>query len=148
MKAVIQRVTESSLDANGARVSEIGPGLVVLLAVEGGDGDAQRQWMASKLANLRVFPDEDGRMNRSLIDTGGEMLLVSNFTVAGDCRKGRRPSWDGAMAPDLARAEFDRVLEACRDAGISRVCTGVFGADMHVRLTNDGPVTLVIEAPR
>jgi D-tyrosyl-tRNA(Tyr) deacylase len=145
MKAVVQRVSSASLQIDGSLVSRIGGGLLVLAAVEEGDTDGDRDWMAEKLANLRVFADEAGKMNRSVRELGGEMLLVSNFTVAGDARKGRRPSFDHAMKPPAAEAAFDSLAEAVRARGVP-VLTGVFGAHMHVTLVNDGPVTLVLDS--
>jgi D-tyrosyl-tRNA(Tyr) deacylase len=147
MRAVVQRVSGASLAVDGRNVARIGTGLVVLAAVETDDTARDRSWMAEKLVYLRVFADDDGRMNRSLLDVGGEMLLVSNFTVAGDTRKGRRPSYDGAMRPPEAEREFDALVAAVRDLG-SAAQTGVFGAHMHVRIDNDGPVTLVIDSRR
>ena len=127
-------------------VSRIGPGLLVLAAVEQDDTQTDRRWMAQKLANLRIFEDHDSRMNRSILEVSGQMLLVSNFTVAGDCTKGRRPSFDKAMRPPKAQVEFDALVQAVSELGVS-VCTGVFGAHMHVELINDGPITIVIESP-
>lgn len=145
MKAVVQRVNAASLSVEGRVVSEIRRGLVVLAAVEQGDTDRDRDWTADKLVNLRVFPDDEGKMNRSLLDVAGEMLLVSNFTVAGDTRKGRRPSYTGAMAPPEAESAFDALVEAVRARAVP-VRTGVFGAHMHVTIENDGPVTLIIDS--
>jgi D-tyrosyl-tRNA(Tyr) deacylase len=136
----------ASVVCQGQEVARIGHGLVVLACVEVGDAAAQRDWMAEKLVHLRVFADETGKMNRSLIDVGGAMLLVSNFTVAGDCRSGRRPGFDRAMKPPRAKGEFDLLLEAVAARGV-RVETGVFGGDMEVTIVNDGPVTLIVESP-
>ncbi len=145
MRAVVQRVSEASVQCDGRITGAIGRGLLVLAAVEAGDGEPQRRWMADKLVNLRVFPDEQGKMNLSLLDIRGAILLVSNFTVAGDTRKGRRPGFDRAMKPPEAEHEFARLLDAVRTLGVE-VHTGVFGGDMKVSLVNDGPVTLVIES--
>jgi D-tyrosyl-tRNA(Tyr) deacylase len=145
MKAVVQRVNGASLDVGPERISSIGRGLVVLAAVEEGDTERDREWMAEKLANLRVFTDDAGKMNRSLLEVGGEMLLVSNFTVAGDTKKGRRPGFDRAMKPPRAQEEFDGLVAAVRSRGVA-VRTGVFGAHMHVAIVNDGPVTLVVDS--
>ncbi|MFG0253120.1 MAG: D-aminoacyl-tRNA deacylase [Phycisphaerales bacterium JB038] len=144
MKAVVQRVTAANVEVNDQIVGAIEAGLCVLLALEEGDGDSQAAWMAEKLANLRIFEDEAGHMNRSLLDTGGAMLLVPNFTVAGNCRKGRRPSFDKAMHPSAASPGFDAMADRLRGKGL-RVETGVFGAHMHVSLLNDGPVTLILD---
>lgn len=145
MKAVIQRVGSATLEVDGAVVSLIGRGLVVLAAVEEGDTGRDREWMAEKLANLRVFTDDAGKMNLSLLDVRGEMLLVSNFTVAGGTRKGRRPAFGRAMKPPRAEEEFGALVEAVRSRGVP-VRTGVFGAHMHLSLVNDGPVTLVVDS--
>ena len=145
MRSVVQRVNAATLDVDGRTVSRIGPGLVVLAAVEDGDTEHDREWMAEKLANLRVFTDNGGKMNLSLLDVGGEMLLVSNFTVAGDTRKGRRPSFTAAMRPPEAERAFDALAGAVRARGVP-VQTGVFGAHMHVTIQNDGPVTLIVDS--
>ncbi len=145
MKAVVQRVNYATLEVDDRLISEIGPGLVVLAAVEEGDTDRDRDWMADKLANLRAFTDAGGKMNLSLLEVGGDMLLVSNFTVAGDTRKGRRPSYTAAMKPPEAEHAFDRLVAAVRALGVP-VQTGVFGAHMHVAIHNDGPVTLVLDS--
>lgn len=145
MKAIVQRVNSATLEVDDRVVSQIGPGLVVLAAVEEGDTERDRDWMAEKLANLRVFTDPDGKMNLSLLETGGEMLLVSNFTVAGETRKGRRPSFVAAMKPPEAERAFDALVGAVRAAGVP-VRTGVFGAHMHVAIHNDGPVTLIVDS--
>ena len=147
MKAVVQRVSEASVECDGQITGRITRGLLVLAAVEQGDTEIQRKWMADKLVNLRIFPDDAGKMNRSLLDIKGEMLLVSNFTVAGDTRQGRRPGFDGAMKPPQASEEFERLLEAVRSLGVP-VHTGVFGGDMKVQLVNDGPVTLIVQTDR
>jgi len=142
---VVQRVREASVsvEADGYR-AEIGPGLCVLLAVERGDGEAEADWMARKLAKLRVFADEHRNMNRSVCDTGGEVLLVSQFTLAADCVKGNRPSFDAAAPPEQARVLFDRVAQQLRTQHDLAVVCGVFGAMMQVSLTNEGPVTLIV----
>lgn len=146
MRAVVQRVTSASVECEGRTVGSIARGLAVLACVETGDTPAQRAWMADKLVNLRIFPDADGKMNLSVKDTAGAILLVSNFTVAGDCRSGRRPGFDRAMKPPEAKAEFDRLLDAVRAHAIP-VETGVFGGDMTITIVNDGPVTLIVETP-
>lgn len=145
----MQRVNGASLsivDGGAEReYASIGRGLVVLAVVERGDGDADREWMAGKIAHLRIFADDEGKMNRSVLETGAEVLLVSNFTVAGDARKGRRPSFDRAMRPPEAEAAFGALVDALRGLGV-RVQTGVFGAHMHVSLVNDGPVTIWLDS--
>ncbi len=145
MIAVVQRVREAlgSVEAAGYS-ARIGPGLCVLLAVEQGDGQAEADWMARKLAKLRVFPDDQRNMNRCVLETGGEVLLVSQFTLAGDCTKGNRPSFDAAAAPEKGRTLIDRVAHQLRTEHDLNVADGVFGAMMQLSLTNDGPVTLII----
>ena len=144
MKFVAQRVSEASLTADGGLVSEIGRGLVVYFAVGAGDGAAQAEKCAEKIARLRVFEDEAGKMNRSVLDTGGEVLLVSQFTLYGDARKGSRPSFTQAERPDRAEELYRAAAEALRARGVP-VRTGVFGAHMVVRQVNDGPVTILYE---
>ena len=145
MKAVVQRVTEARVLVAGHLIAHVERGLLVLLGLAAEDGESDRTWMADKLVNLRIFTDEQGKMNRSVLEIGGAILLVPNFTVAGDARKGRRPSFDGAMPPASARAEFPVVAQAIARMGV-RVQTGEFGADMQVMLTNDGPVTIVLDS--
>ncbi len=142
---VVQRVREAlvSVEADGYRAG-IGPGLCVLLAVERGDGETEADWMARKLAKLRVFPDEHRNMNRCLLETGGEVLLVSQFTLAGDCTKGNRPSFDAAAAPEKGRSLYERVAHQLRTTHNLKVESGVFGAMMQLSLINDGPVTLIV----
>lgn len=144
MKAVIQRVTSASVTVNGTVVGEIGRGLLVLLGVEKGDQQAQADWLAEKIATLRVFEDTDGKMNRSLIDIGGAVLAVSQFTLAGNCAKGRRPSFDTAAPPDIAKLRYEQFVTALRQVQLP-VQTGIFQADMQVALVNDGPVTFILE---
>lgn len=146
MKAVVQRVLEASVTVAGERVSQMGPGLLVLLGVGQGDGEADVAWMAEKLATLRVFEDAAGKMNLSLEDTSRQLIVVSQFTLYGDTRKGRRPSFIEAMEPVAAKALYERVCEALRARGLT-VGTGIFAADMKVALVNDGPVTLLVESP-
>ena len=145
MKAVVQRVSQASLCVDDEVVSAIGVGLVVLAAVQTGDTTADETWMSKKLVHMRIFPDQTGKMNRSVLDAGGQIMLVSNFTVAGQTRKGRRPSFVDAMGPVEAQIAFDSLVEAVRAQGVS-VVTGVFGAHMMLRLTNDGPVTLIVDS--
>lgn len=145
MIAVVQRVLEAAVtvESDGYRAG-IGPGLCVLLAVEKGDSEADADWMARKLANLRVFADDHRPMNRSIIDVEGEVLLVSQFTLAGDCHKGNRPGFDAAAAPELGLALYERVAQQLRAEHDLKVACGVFGAMMQVSLVNDGPVTLIV----
>ena len=146
MKAVVQRVLEASVTVNGERVSQVGPGLLVLLGVGKGDTEADVAWMAEKLATLRIFEDVAGKMNLSLEDTSRQLIVVSQFTLYGDARKGRRPSFIDAMEPAGAKALYERVCEVLRARGLT-VGTGVFAADMKVALVNDGPVTILLESP-
>lgn len=144
MRAVIQRVSEASVVVDGQPVSAIGPGLLVLVAVEEGDGEAEAAWLSRRLPELRIFPDQEGRMNLSLAATGGELLLVSQFTLAARLDRGRRPSFAEAAPPDVARAVYDQLV-AFLSAGDIPVRTGLFGAMMKVSLVNDGPVTFILE---
>ena len=144
MRAVVQRVLEASVTVAGERVSQMGPGLMVRLGVGQGDTEADVAWMADKLATLRIFEDAAGKMNLSLEDTSRELIVVSQFTLYGDTRKGRRPSFIEALEPVAAKALYERVCEMLRARGLT-VGTGVFAADMKVALVNDGPVTLVID---
>ena len=145
MRAVIQRVSEARVKVGGSVVSEIGGGLLVLLGVAGPDTSADADFLAQKILNLRVFPDETGKMNRSLRETGGALLAVPQFTLYGDCRKGRRPSFDAAAPPEQARSLYEHFVAVARRSG-ARVETGVFQAHMDVALVNDGPVTLILES--
>jgi D-tyrosyl-tRNA(Tyr) deacylase len=144
VKTVIQRVTYASVSVEGEVTGEIDRGILVLLGVEKGDGEKQADWLAEKIIGLRIFEDEVGRMNRSLEEVGGSVLAVSQFTLAGNCAKGRRPSFDSAAAPDEARRLYDYFVEALRKNGAA-VQTGIFQADMQVTLVNDGPVTFILE---
>jgi D-aminoacyl-tRNA deacylase len=146
MKAVVQRVLEASVTVQGERVSQMGPGLLVLLGVGKGDTEADMAWMAEKLATLRIFEDAAGKMNLSLEDTSRQLIVVSQFTLYGDARKGRRPSFIEAMEPAAAKALYERVCDTLRARGLT-VGTGVFAADMKVALVNDGPVTILLESP-
>ena len=145
MKIVLQRVKNASVSVDGERISEIGPGLLLLVGVAKGDGEAEADWLAGKVAGLRVFADSEGKMNLGIRETGGEILAVSQFTLLADTRKGKRPSFVGAAAPEEAEPLFDYFCEKLREAGVRRVKTGSFGAMMDVALTNDGPVTIVLE---
>jgi D-aminoacyl-tRNA deacylase len=145
VRAVVQRVTAARVRVDDLTVGEIGPGVLALIGVEAEDGPADVQYIAGKLRDMRIFDDEAGKMNRSLADVGGALLAVSQFTLFGDCRKGRRPSFDRAARPELGRTLFDAVVRALRDGG-TRVETGTFQAHMTVDLTNDGPVTLLLDS--
>ena len=145
MRAVVQRVSAASVDVEGKTVGAIEQGLMVLLGVAHGDGEEQAQWLATKIAGLRIFEDDQGKMNRSLLDVGGDALVVSQFTLYGDCRKGRRPSFSGAAPPEIAEPLCERFVALLQKAGVGRVESGVFGAHMEVELRNDGPVTLILE---
>lgn len=147
MRAVAQRVRRASVTVEGRVVGAIDAGLLVLLAVHRDDGPGDTAWMADKLVNLRVFGDDEGRMNRSVADIGGEILLVSQFTLYGDCRKGRRPSFIDSAPPEKAEPMYRALIEAVESRGV-RCASGVFGAMMDVELVNDGPVTLIIESER
>lgn len=145
MVALVQRVSEASVTVGDAVTGAIGPGLLILLGVHQSDTEAEMTWVAKKVAGLRIFPDEEGKMNRSIRDTGGEALVVSQFTLYGDTRKGNRPSFVASAPPALAEVLYEAfVAELGRLLG-TPVPTGVFGAHMDVRLTGDGPVTLWVE---
>jgi D-tyrosyl-tRNA(Tyr) deacylase len=145
MKAVIQRVLEAAVSVEGSLVSEIKSGLLVLLGVEVGDTPEELNWLVQKIANLRIFEDEAGVMNRSLVETDGDMIVVSQFTLLAQTKKGNRPSYIRAARPDEAVPLYELFVEEIQSALGKKVGTGVFGADMKVSLINDGPVTLVID---
>ena len=145
MLALIQRVTRANVRVAGETVGAIGPGLLALVAVEPGDGEPQAQRMCERLLGYRVFDDGDGRMNRSLADTGGGLLLVSQFTLAADTRKGMRPGFSTAAAPEVGLRWFNRLVEIAK-AGHPVVETGRYGAHMEIELVNDGPVTFLLVA--
>lgn len=147
MRAVIQRVERASVSVEGEIRGQIGAGFLVLIGVEEGDGDADFKYIADKVPNLRVFEDDQGKMNRSLSDVGGELLAVSQFTLLGDARGGRRPSFITAARPETADPMYERLVADWRARGI-RVETGVFGAHMKVSLVNDGPVTILLDSRR
>ncbi len=147
MKAVWQRVSFAKVEVDGKIISEISTGALVLLGVEQGDCEKDAKYIADKICNLRVFDDDKGRLNKSLIDIGGELLIVSQFTLCGDCRKGRRPSFIKALKGDEAKALYLKVVELSKGYGIN-VKTGVFGAMMKVHLLNNGPVTLLLDSRR
>lgn len=145
MRAVIQRVHKADVTVNGETVARIDRGLLVLLGAGRGDTEDSSRWMADKVCRLRIFEDPGGRMNRSVAEVKGEILCVSQFTLFGDCRKGTRPSFSGALEPEAARALIDRFVAEVRARGVA--ChTGVFGAHMQVMLVNDGPVTLLLDS--
>jgi D-tyrosyl-tRNA(Tyr) deacylase len=144
MRAVVQRVSSASVDIAGERVAEIGPGLMILVGATHGDDEADAKLLAGKIANLRIFADENGKMNLSALDTGVEVIVVSQFTLYGDIRKGRRPSFIDAAAPDLASPLVDLVAAELRSFGLT-VGTGRFGTEMAVSLVNDGPVTIWVD---
>jgi D-tyrosyl-tRNA(Tyr) deacylase len=147
MRAVIQRVDRASVRVGGAVAGQIGRGLLVFVGVEAGDGPADVAYVASKVIEARVFPDDRGRMNRSVQEAAGAVLVVSQFTLLGDLRKGRRPAFDAAMPPDAARALYESLLVDLKNRGIA-IEAGVFQADMQVELVNDGPVTVLIDSRR
>jgi len=146
VRAVVQRVSRAAVSVDGRVVGQINGGLLVFVGIASEDGPADLEYIASKVRELRIFPDDAGRMNRSLRDTGGGLLVVSQFTLAGDARKGRRPSFDAAAAPEVARPIFERLLTRLRADG--PVETGEFQAHMEVTLVNDGPVTLLLDSQR
>ena len=145
MRIVLQRVKKASVTVGGERISEIGTGLLLLVGVAQGDGEAEADWLAGKVAGLRIMGDEEGMMNLSVRDVGGEVLVVSQFTLLADTRKGKRPSFVQAAPPEEAEALFDHFCKRLREAGVASVKTGSFGAMMEVALVNDGPVTIVLE---
>lgn len=144
MKVLLQRVSQASVQVDGSCVGSCGRGLLLLLGVTHADTAVAAAFLADKCVNLRIFPDDDGKMNRSLLDIGGEVLLISQFTLYGDARKGRRPSFTEAAPPALAEPLYQRFADCLRAEGIN-VATGRFGAEMSVSLVNDGPVTLLLE---
>ena len=147
MRAVVQRVSRASVDVDGAQVGEIGRGLLVLLGVMEGDTDADLAYIVQKTAGLRIFPDDAGRMNRDVATAGGAILVVSQFTLAGDCRQGRRPSFIKAADPIIASATYEQAITQWRGLGLE-VATGTFQAHMDVSLVNDGPVTILLDSRR
>ena len=145
MRVVLQRVKSASVAVEDEMISEVGPGLLLFVGVAVSDGKAEADWLAEKLAGLRIFNDEEGKMNLSVRDVGGEVLAVSQFTLLADTKKGKRPSFVGAAPPEEAEPLFDYLCERLRAAGVVSVKTGSFGAMMDVALVNDGPVTIVLE---
>ena len=147
MRAVVQRVSKSSVTVDENTVGEIGKGLMVLLGVEHEDDNNDVNWLVDKIINLRIFEDEEGKMNKSLLDVGGDLLAVSQFTLMGDCRKGRRPSFSNAARPERANNLYEDFVSLARDKGV-KVETGQFQAHMMVDILNDGPVTLLVDSKR
>ena len=147
MRAVVQRVLEAEVKINSQSVGKVGSGLLVYLSVGKTDTEKDAEWIAEKLVNLRIFEDEAGKMNRSILDIQGGILLVSNFTLHGDCRKGRRPSFDAAAEPQLAQQLYEKVIELVKEQGIL-VETGTFGEYMQVSSINDGPVTFLLDSSK
>lgn len=146
MKAVLQRVSHASVTVDGQCISEIGQGLLILLGVADGDTERDADILAAKIANLRIFSDADDKMNLSLLTIGGEMLVVSQFTLCANCVKGRRPDFFGAAKPDEANRLYLYFCERIKNEGVTSVKTGEFGADMQVELLNDGPVTILLDS--
>lgn len=145
MRAVVQRVKRASVTIDGTKTAEIGVGFLILLGVHETDTEADAEYLAKKCCGLRVFEDDNGKMNRSVQDVGGTFLVVSNFTLYGDCKKGNRPSFTSAARPETAVPLYEHFISCVRQSGIA--CqTGTFGADMQVELLNDGPVTLIVES--
>ncbi|MGA2325901.1 MAG: D-aminoacyl-tRNA deacylase [Bryobacteraceae bacterium] len=147
MRMVVQRVSEAHVEVGGEVVGAIGRGLLVLVGVAKPDTPADADYLADKVSGLRIFPDQDGKMNRSVLEAGGALLVISQFTLYGDCRKGRRPSFDMAAGAEQARTLYERFLDACRARSVP-VQSGVFQASMAVHLVNDGPVTIICESAR
>ena len=145
MRAVIQRVSSATVEVDGQVVGRIGRGLLVYLGIGKVDSEQDAEFMAEKIANLRIFADDEGKMNRSVPDITGQILLVSNFTLQGDCRKGRRPGFDGAAEPAMAERLYDKTAQLLAEKGL-KVAKGVFGANMQVASVNDGPVTFVLDS--
>lgn len=146
MRVILQRVSSASVTIHGAAVGEIGRGFVLLVGFTHDDSAADVDWMAARIVGLRLFGDDEGKMNRSLDEVGGALLVISQFTVYGDARKGRRPSFIAAARPETAIPLYEHFIAALRSTGV-HVATGEFGADMQVALVNDGPVTLVLDRP-
>jgi D-aminoacyl-tRNA deacylase len=147
MRAVIQRVSSATVEVDGKIVGQIGRGLLVYLGVGKADSQVDAEFMAEKIVNLRIFADDAGKMNLSLQDVKGQVLLVSNFTLQGDCRKGRRPGFDGAAEPAIAEQLYDKTANLIADKGLE-VAKGVFGTNMQVKSINDGPVTFIMDSAR
>lgn len=147
MRAVIQRVNTAQVDVEGMITGTIAAGLVVLLGIHRQDNETDINWLVDKIHHLRIFDDDQGQMNLSLTDIKGELLVVSQFTLYGDCRKGRRPSWNNAAPPDQAKGLYDQFIAACRHRGTTTQ-SGLFQANMQVTLTNSGPVTILLDSQK
>lgn len=147
MRAVVQRVNRAAVNIDGTTTAAIGRGLVILLGIRCNDTSAELLWMVDKILFLRIFPDADGKMNRSLADINGEMLIVSQFTLYGDCRKGRRPGFSAAAPPEIAEPLYNQFIQEVKKRGVT-VATGTFQADMAVDLVNDGPVTILLDSEK
>ncbi len=147
MRGVVQRVKRASVEVEGNVIGEIEQGILLLLGVEDTDEEKDLEYMCDKVPNLRIFEDENGKMNKSLIDVGGQLLVISQFTLLGDARKGRRPSFTAAAVPDKAISMYENFIKKMKDCGITTQC-GEFGADMQVELVNDGPVTILLDSRR
>ncbi len=147
MRAVVQRVARAEVSVDGLGVGQIGGGLLIFVGITDSDGPDEVRWLADKVANLRIFSDDEGKMNRSLLEVGGAALVVSQFTLYGDARRGRRPSFVHAAQGDDARALYEEVVGALRSAGVD-TATGEFGASMQVSLINDGPVTILLDSAK
>ncbi len=145
MKAVIQRVTFSNVKVDGETIGEIEKGFMILLGVAEGDGRNEADFLAKKIANMRIFEDENGKMNLSILQTGGACLVISQFTLCADCKKGNRPSFVGAAKPDEAESLYEYFMEKLKNNGVEKIESGSFGADMKVTLLNDGPVTIILD---
>lgn len=147
MRAVVQRTTDANVTIDNTIVGAIGHGLVVLLGIHAEDSQTEINWMADKVINLRIFEDDEGKMNLSLKDIGGQMLIISQFTLYGDCRKGRRPGYSSAAPPAIAEPIYQQFVEEIQSRGVT-VATGTFQASMQVKLVNDGPVTLMLDSQK
>ena len=145
MRSVVQRVSRALVTIGREQVGTIGPGLVVLLGIHTNDSEKEAKWLADKIVGLRIFEDDKGLMNRSLLDVDGEMLIVSQFTLYGDCRKGRRPGYSSAARPEVAEPLYEHFIHMVQQQGVT-TATGRFGAMMQVELINDGPVTLLLDS--
>lgn len=146
MRVLLQRVTRSSVSVDGKVVGEIGKGLNILACVMEGDTEKEAEQLAAKCAKMRIFEDADGKMNQCVLDVDGEALVISQFTLCADCRKGNRPSFTSSAAPDTAKALYEHFADCLRQNGVRRVETGVFAADMQVEIRNDGPVTIWLDS--
>jgi len=146
MRALLQRVRSASVEVDGKIVGAIGPGLLVFLGVAPDDTAAEAEYLAEKTAHLRIFEDEEGRMNRCVLEAGSAVLAISQFTLYADCRKGRRPGFSGAAAPETADPLYRKYAELLKENGVEKVERGIFGADMLVKLENDGPATFILES--